>query len=162
MKKRTKFFIFIFCLVFGLYFLFPTIKWYFYFNDNDKNEARLEGDKLKFAITDEVNASLKKLNNGEKLNKEIAAISDKLNNELRVYNKLNPEDKIKLDKNPDYKEIKSILLKLKKKDELVDAFVKDILEDYYKNTYKEKKNVKDNIIKLGLESSGRCLRSCFS
>ena len=55
MKKRTRYFIFLFSVLFGVYFLVPTVRWYFLFSEKDRNEARVEGDKLQKEVNIMVN-----------------------------------------------------------------------------------------------------------
>ena len=66
MKKRTRFVIFLLVIAFIAYFLYPTIKWYFMFNEDDRKEASYQGDALKAAIGDKVNKTYNDLKSFDK------------------------------------------------------------------------------------------------
>ncbi len=154
MKKRTRYFIFIFFILFGLYFLMPTFNWYFVYSEQDKYEARLEGEKLKNEISKRVNETQEKFKEGEVLKNELAELNQKVKEEIILYNKANAEDKIKTKKSYTYNEIKDLIVQIKGKEKFSDAFFANALEEYYVDLFKQKKKVKNSIIKLGLDLQG--------
>jgi protein-export membrane protein SecD len=174
MKLRTRYFILIFCLIFGGYFLVPTIKWYFLYTQQDKNDASLSGENLKLEVAKKVEASMTDLKEG-KLSKElIKTINNKFiaelktvnklinrdNEEIKNYNKNNPKDKMALKKayeikkSYSYQEMNNILLEVKEKQKNVDQFFSTVMEDYYIADFNEKAKIKKNILKLGLDLQG--------
>lgn len=178
MKLRTRYFIFLFCFLFSAYFLIPTLKWYFNYKEKDRNEASLDGEKLKVAVSNRVNESISHLSEGVVLKDELKKLNIEFKKEIKIFNKANlevenigflkktlnffttvftgnnPLNKYNVNKNYSYQEIKSILLETKGKDKNVEAFFRNTLENYYIDYYGKKKKVKDSIIKLGLDLQG--------
>jgi len=175
MKKRTRYLIFLFCLGFGIYFLVPSLQWYRFFDKEMRDDAALTGENLKLAVNKKVNDILNELYDDKKQDsKEYELINKKfiqemktvnksikkLNESYKEYNEKNPDDKIELKKTFDIKksykisEMKNILYKIKDKEKEVDSFFRSVLVKYYEDYYKDKKNVKNNIIKLGLDLQG--------
>ncbi|MCK4797506.1 MAG: protein translocase subunit SecD [Spirochaetes bacterium] len=174
MKKRTRYFIFLFSVLFGVYFLVPTVRWYFLFSEKDRNEARVEGDKLQKEVNIMVNETLDQLKKEKALGIKLVAINKAFKKELKMfnraieqnnrdiinYNKENPDSTMELEniievkKSFTYEEMRKILLDVKGKEKYVDAFFKNVLEDYYIEYFKEKKKIKNSIIKLGLDLQG--------
>lgn len=155
MKKRTRYLIFVLCLIFGLVFLIPTVKWYGIYSEQDKDEARLHGDKLKLEVADRVADLREKLEQDESAyEKELKVLNKEFKKEIQIFNKANPGSKIATNKMFSYAEMKKTLLDIKGKEKQVDAFFNLILEDYYKTIFDEKKKVKESIIKLGLDLQG--------
>ncbi len=154
MKTSTRYLIFLFCFFFFTSFLVPTIKWYRFFDEKDRNDARLEADALKIAVSQRVNEAISQLSEGINLSKELKKLNTEFKKEIKIFNKANPADKIDTNKNYNYQEIKDILLDIKGKEKNVETFFKITLEDYYIDYYKNKKKIKDTIIKLGLDLQG--------
>ncbi|HPK61598.1 MAG TPA: hypothetical protein PK426_04055, partial [Spirochaetota bacterium] len=158
MTKRTRFFIFAVSVAFILYFLTPSIRWYFMFSENDKYEAGLLGDTLKSEIGKRVSEATSALSKGEETDKfvgELEAIRKSFLKEVKKINKANVgEDPIDMRKDYSYADMYDILLKKRKKEKFVDSFFKNILEDYYSARFSKKRAVKNGIIKLGLDLQG--------
>ena len=153
MKKRTRLLIFLFFLAFGLYFLIPTIRWYYFYSDIDKFEASVAGDKLKLEVEKKVNAAMEKLKKEEKLDKELNSIREEFKKEVKKINRANPEDKISISDKITFTEMEKILLE-KRKQKYVDSFFRITLENFYSKNYENKRKVKESIIKLGLDLQG--------
>jgi preprotein translocase subunit SecD len=153
MKKRSRFLIFLLCLFFGLFFLFPTYQWYYIFNDHDRLEASYTGDKLKNVVDDIVNDSLSKMKEGKSMPAEEKAILNAYKEEIKINNKYNPENKIVFDSKMKYSDLEKELLKIEKQKN-VDRVSRNALEDFYTKKFNEKKKVKDSRIKLGLDLQG--------
>ncbi|MBN2545310.1 MAG: protein translocase subunit SecD [Spirochaetes bacterium] len=170
MTKRTRFFIILIVVICGIYFLMPTIQWYFLFSPEDRNEASLVADKLKLDIEKKVEKSLNSIKE-EKIQgfeKEYDHLNDLFIKELKTINKAVrsgiisnldqntkiPDIEIKIKKIYTYDEMKKILTDVNDKEKYVNAFFNDSLEDYYIKEQDKKKKVKDNIIKLGLDLQG--------
>jgi protein-export membrane protein SecD len=156
MKKRTRYFIFLFFVVFGLYFLIPTFRWYVMFDDDQRNDARYQGELLKIEVESKVTRAMDRLGKGE-ADEEIVAIVRKAflkSNEVRIYNKANPDDRIDTKQEYSYEEIRDFLVEIIGKEKKVDSFVQDKLENHYLTYYEDVRKVKDNIIKLGLDLQG--------
>ncbi len=154
MKKRTRLLIFLFCLLFGLYFLTPTVRWYFFFSEADKFEASLAGDKLKNEIDKKIDFSLEKLKKNEDVVKsDYETILKSYKIEIGKINKANPESKIEIPQNVTFSDMEKTLSERRKK-KYVDVFFRQTLEEKYSKVYEAKKKVKDNIIKLGLDLQG--------
>jgi len=153
MKKRTRLLIFLFFLAFGLYFLIPTIRWYYFYSDIDKFEASVAGDKLKLEVEKKVNAAMEKLKKEEKLDKELNSIREEFKKEVKKINRANPEDKISISDKITFTEMEKILLE-KRKQKYVDSFFRITLENFYSKNYESKRKVKESIIKLGLDLQG--------
>lgn len=154
MKKRTRYLIFLLCLIFGGYFLIPTVQWYFLYDENDRQEARLDGDKLKREIDLRVSSTFQKLKDGEDLKEELKALKKEFINEIKIFNKANPTDKIATNKKYTYQEMNDLLMNIKGKEKRVKSFFRSILEDYYIEFFSKKTKVKESIIKLGLDLQG--------
>ena len=153
MKKRSRFLIFLFCLFFGLFFLFPTLQWYYIFNDQDRIEASLTGIKLQNEVDKLVNAALEKLKKGSVLSGEVKAIYKDFIKEIKLNNKYNPLNRVEINSNMKFSEMETMMLKIKKQKN-VDLITRSALEDYYSKEFEAKKKVKDNRIKLGLDLQG--------
>jgi len=170
MTKRTRYFIFLVVVISGIYFLMPTINWYFLFSPEDRNEASLVADKLKLDIERKIGNSLNyiKEEKTQDVEKEYNHLNDLFIKELKVINKAVksgiitnldqntkiPDVEIKIKKTYTYSEMRKILSEVNEKEKYVDAFFNDSLEDYYIKTQEKKKKVKDSIIKLGLDLQG--------
>lgn len=170
MTKRTRYFIFIVVVIAGIYFLMPTINWYFLFSPDDRNEAALVADKLKDDIVIKVEKSLNSIkeekiqgfeNEYKHLNdlfiKEVKAINKAVKSGIITNLDLNtkiPDVEIKIKKSYTYNEMKKILSEVNEKEKYVNAFFNDSIEDYYIKDHDKKKKVKDSIIKLGLDLQG--------
>ncbi|HQB61299.1 MAG TPA: hypothetical protein PK899_06570, partial [Spirochaetota bacterium] len=118
MTKRTRFFIFAVSVAFILYFLTPSIRWYFMFSENDKYEAGLLGDTLKSEIGKRVSEATSALSKGEETDKfvgELEAIRKSFLKEVKKINKANVgEDPIDMRKDYSYADMYDILLKKRK------------------------------------------------
>ncbi len=157
MKKRTRLLIFLFLIACVAYFLYPTIKWYFIYNETDRLEASVSGDALKAAVNKKIDKTLTDLKNGNGngYQKEMKAITKKYKSEVAKINKANiASDKIKVSKDVTFTEMSDTLKKSRKKDKFVDKFFKDVLQKEYTKTYEAKRKVKNSIIKLGLDLQG--------
>ena len=154
LKISTKYIIFLICFFFFTSFLIPTIKWYYIFNDKDRNEAALDNVELKNAVTQKTDEAISQLSEGVILKNELKILNKEFKKEVKIFNKANPSDKKDLNKNYDYQEIKDILLDIKGKEKNVEAFFNNTLENYYINYFNKKKKIKESIIKLGLDLQG--------
>ena len=156
MKKRTRLVIFILVIAFIAYFLYPTIKWYFMFNENDRKEASLQGDALKAEISERVSNTyndLKTFENDAKYPAEMKTITAKYKAEVKKINKASVVNKVTVSKNVTFKEMFDTLSE-KKKAKYVDSFFRSALQKQYTKTFEAKKQVKRSIIKLGLDLQG--------
>lgn len=156
MKKRTRLVIFLLVIAFIAYFLYPTIKWYFMFNDNDRLEASIQGDALKVSISERVNNTydaLKSFDKDAEYPTEMKAITSKYKKEVKKINKASVVNKITVSKNVTFKEMYDTL-SAKKKSKYVDSFFRSALQKQYTKIYESKKQVKRSIIKLGLDLQG--------
>ena len=154
MKISTRYIIFLICFLFFTSFLIPTIKWYGFFKDKDRNDAALDSVALKKAVTQKTSEAISQLSEGVILKNELKVLNREFKKEIRIFNRANPSDKKNLSKNYSYQEIKDILLDIKGKEKNVEAFFKNTLDDYYINSFDNKKKIKDSIIKLGLDLQG--------
>ena len=115
MKKRTRVIIFLCCLLFGLYFLLPTVRWYYFFNDTDKYEASISGDKLKNEIDKKITTSLEKLQKNDNIIKDdYNTILESYKKEISKINKANPEMKITIPSNVTYSDMEKTLSERRK------------------------------------------------
>ena len=156
MKKRTRLVIFLLVIAFIAYFLYPTIKWYFMYNDADRYEASIQGDALKAEISERVNKTyddLKTFENDEKYPAEMKTIKAKYKAEVKKINKASVVNKVTVSKNVTFKEMFDTL-STKKKAKYVDSFFRSALQKQYTKTFEAKKQVKRSIIKLGLDLQG--------
>ncbi|MBP5706056.1 MAG: hypothetical protein J6W76_02140, partial [Spirochaetales bacterium] len=129
MKKRTRLVIFLLVIAFIAYFLYPTIKWYFMYNDADRYEASIQGDALKAEISERVNKTyddLKTFENDEKYPAEMKTIKAKYKAEVKKINKASVVNKVTVSKNVTFKEMFDTL-STKKKAKYVDSFFRSAL-----------------------------------
>jgi len=158
MSKRARYLIFIGIFFILVLFLMPTIRWYFFFTEKEKNDASLRMEQVKDEVNKKVDIAIEKLSKGEDLQNyknEIAVIKKEFEKEVKKINRvLTPESRIKIKKDYTYKEMYDILLEKRKKEKYVTSFFRSVLDDYYKKYYESKKKVKDGIIKLGLDLQG--------
>ncbi len=158
MTKRARFFIFAVSVAFILYFLTPSIRWYFMFSESDKYEAGLLGDTLKNEIGKRVADAMSALSKGEETDKftgELETIRKDFLKEVKKINKANVGDEpIDMRNDYSYTDMYDTLLKKRKKEKFVDSFFKNVLEDYYSARFSKKRDVKNGIIKLGLDLQG--------
>jgi len=153
MKKRTRFIIFLLCLGVGIYFLLPTIQWYYQFSDLDKADASFSGDKLKEQIDIKVLNAFSKLKANSALENELKYIRSSYKKESAKINKANPANKILYNDKISFADMNKELSKVRKQ-KFVDNFFRTSLEEFYGKYYEKKKSVKDRIIKLGLDLQG--------
>ena len=166
MKKRTRLVIFLLVIAFIAYFLYPTIKWYFMFNEEDRKEASYQGDALKAAIGDKVTKTyndLKTFDKDDAYPAEMKTFTAKYKKEVKHINKANPVHKVTVSKNVTFKEMYETLLAAnagdkdsdkRRKEKYVDSFFRSALQKQYTKSYDAKKQVKRSIIKLGLDLQG--------
>lgn len=166
MKKRTRLVIFLLVIAFVAYFLYPTIKWYFMFNEEDRKEASYQGDALKAAIGDKVTKTyndLKTFDKDDAYPAEMKTFTAKYKKEVKHINKANPVHKVTVSKNVTFKEMYETLLAAnagdkdsdkRRKEKYVDSFFRSALQKQYTKSYDAKKQVKRSIIKLGLDLQG--------
>lgn len=158
MTKRARFFIFAVSVAFILYFLTPSIRWYFMFSESDKYEAGLLGDTLKSEIGKRVSGAMSALSKGEETDTyvgELDTIRKNFLKEVKKINKANVGDEpINMRNDYSYTDMYDTLLKKRKKEKFVDSFFKNVLEDYYSARFSKKRDVKNGIIKLGLDLQG--------
>ncbi len=158
MSKRSRYLIFIFVSFFLILFLTPSIRWYFFFSEQDKIEASLRPEQIKEEVSKKVDATINDLKEGKNLEnykEELRIIKNEFLKEVKKINKvLTPDSKIKLKKDYTYKEMYDLLMEKRKKEKYVNSFFRSVLDDYYKKYYENKKKVKDGIIKLGLDLQG--------
>ena len=166
MKKRTRFVIFLLVIAFIAYFLYPTIKWYFMYNEDDRKEASYQGDALKAAIGDKVTKTYNELKSFDKdasYPAEMKVLTAKYKKEVKNINKANPVHKVTVSKNVTFKEMYDTLLASnandkaadkRRKEKFADSFFRSALQKMYTKSYDAKKQVKRSIIKLGLDLQG--------
>jgi len=154
----------------GLFFLIPTIKWYFLYTSDDRNEASLTQDKLKIYIESKVTSAIEKIKKGDlkDVEKEYKYLNKIFIDELKAVNKAVkrgvvstldqgtkiPDVEFKIKKRYTYEEMSNILTEIKEREKLVNAFFNDAVEEYYLKSFESKKKVKDSIIRLGLDLQG--------
>ncbi len=159
MKKRTRLLVFLVCISLGLAFLYPTFQWYVVFNKQDRADAGLNTIQLRSAVLKAVDTAIEEFesNNISDANKTVyKALGKSFIKKLKDYNSGRFKDeRIKIKSSYTYTEIKEILSSFMSNQTSVDNFIKvEVLEEYYKNYYQSKADVKKGIIKLGLDLQG--------
>jgi protein-export membrane protein SecD len=158
-----------------IFFMYPSFKWYFATTPEEKNEVSISRERLKDLVVEKVDATVAKLNKNEKISDaELKVIEaefiknlndrnnaiDKANRDVINYNKKNPKDPMKakerytVKKSYTYNEMKEIMLNITGKEKRVESFFRVALENYHDVNLNARKDIKDKIIKLGLDLQG--------
>lgn len=164
MKKMTRLFILLFVIGLGLFFLRPTITWYFFYDEADKNDAALSSLQTKEKVQSNVDAVFSDLESDD-LDSEVVSLLRKrfLNKAAELNERVENENKfrfgddkiepIKVDKSMTLAQLKSVFEQRKG-----EAYTKKLmtvtLEDHYQGIIEKKRALKGNVIKLGLDLQG--------
>ncbi|MCG8571244.1 MAG: protein translocase subunit SecD [Spirochaetes bacterium] len=154
MKKTSRLLFVIFLIGSGVFFLLPTIRWYFFFDSEKRNDAALTGERLKAVVERRIDETLAKLDSGEEL-PELEYLQKEYIAYIKKVNKLREYNKYEEDKNISYTQLRDNIYELKKNNEkYATAYLREKLEDHYQDYYKKLAKVKDGIIRLGLDLQG--------
>lgn len=161
MKKSSRLLILLFFIAVGCYFLKPSIVWYFFYKDADRNEASLSGVRLKAEINSRIENSVKKIKEDDLNSAEFKIVRKEADRKVKEYNAAKSEN-IRLPRKVTFEEIEKTLFDIygyngktdEEKELFMDKFTRKALENYYSDLFASKKKVKQDILKLGLDLQG--------